>query len=218
MRFVGIDPATNTGFVALDPDGNLLRAKELTGSGQTTPTKVRTLHDEVLRHLRTEDKVCIEGFALEAQDTNKTSSGYNWAARLAVDRVIGEFISPTPGQLKKFVNVSEWIGEPGSKKRLPGKEVKKLVIAAVYDHWGYKASTDNIADAYVLARIREAIWRVKNGQVLLQGYPVYQQEVILSLINPVINKKKPAIKKAKSRKNAPAAGKRGPKTEQECLF
>ncbi|MBO2943630.1 hypothetical protein JJQ72_06510 [Paenibacillus sp. F411] len=218
-RFVGIDPATKTGFIARDPDGTLLRAKEITGIKADTPRMVRTLHDEILRHLKPGDVVGIEGFALDAQDTNKVSSGCNWAARMATDRVIGSFVSPRPNQLKKYVNVSEWVGEPGSKKRLKGKAAKQLVIDAVYEHWGYRAASDNIADAYVLSMIAEAVYRVRNGQQL-EEYPVYQQEVIMAIIDPdtVKKPKKPKSKTTKRRGKPAAADSHTQNAEQTILF
>lgn len=183
MRFVGIDPATRTGFVALDPNGNVLKAKEITGAGSTSVRRIRTLANEVFLHLGSQDVVCVEGFALNARDTNKVSSGNGWAARMAVDRAGLKYIEPTPGQLKKFVNVAEWTGEKGSKKRLKGDEVKKLVIASVHEHWGFNTTSDNIADAFVLAKIAEAIHQVNNGRPLFR-YPVYQHEVIISILYP----------------------------------
>lgn len=218
MRFVGIDPATHTGFVALDKDGNLLRAKEITGIKADTPRMIRTLHDEVYRHLLDEDVVAIEGFALDAQDTNKVSSGCNWAARLATDRMIGSFISPRPNQLKKFVNVSEWIGEKGSKTRLKGEAAKKLVIDAVAAHWGYTAATDNIADAYVLARIAKAVYEFRNGISRLTDYPIYQQEVITAIIEPPSKAKKSKPKTTQRRGKASAGASYTQKTEQGVLF
>lgn len=52
MRFVGIDPSTKTGFVALDEDGQVLVAKELTGVGKEDPKRMATLIDEVMRHVQ----------------------------------------------------------------------------------------------------------------------------------------------------------------------
>ncbi|WP_336774242.1 hypothetical protein [Paenibacillus sp. MMO-58] len=177
MRFVGIDPASTTGFVALDITGAWVKAKELTGVGSETPRKIRTLHDEILLHLHADDQVAIEGFALEAADTNKVSSGCNWAARLAADRKVGGFNVAETTQLKKFVNVSEWTGVKGSKKRLKGKQVKELVKAAVTEHWGFNPKTDNIADAYVLAQISLGLYRLKSG-LPLDEYKPYQLEVL----------------------------------------
>lgn len=219
-RFVGIDPATNTGFVALDEKGNVLRAKELTGVKSDTPHMIRTLHDEIWRHLYQDDLVAIEGFALDAQDTNKVSSGCNWAARMATDRKVGTFISPRPNQLKKFVDVSEWTGAPGSKKRLDGKAVKKLVMEQVELRWGYKPPTDNIADAYVLAKIAEAVHDVKCIEENLGDYPPYQQEVIMAIIDPsTVKKPKKTKPKTNKRRGKPAAADgHTHSTEQQFLF
>ncbi|PAD73950.1 hypothetical protein [Paenibacillus campinasensis] len=217
MRHVGIDPATHTGFVALGPDGKLIGWKEFVAKGQTAPARINMILNEVYRYLLPDDDVCIEGFAMEAQyDTNKVSSGFNWGVRLATDRKVGSFISATPNQLKKFVKVSEWEGEPGSKVKLDGKAVKRRVMAAVEDHWGDKPPTENIADAYVLARIAEAVYDVKNGQAL-NCYPEYQQEVIMTIIDPE-SVKKPKKKSTKRRRKPAAADGHTQDEEQTFLF
>ncbi|MEK5477533.1 hypothetical protein NYE70_11370 [Paenibacillus sp. FSL R5-0407] len=228
MRHVGVDPATHTGFVALGPDGSLLGWTEFVGKGDSAPARINMILNEIYSHLRPDDNVCIEGFAMEAKfDTNKVSTGYNWAARLATDRKVGTFISATPNQLKKFVNVDEWEGEPGSKVKLDGKEVKRRVMVAVEDHWGHKPRTDNIADAYVLARIAEAVYDVKSRGIAgaylaaLSIYPKYQQEVIMAIIDPSTVKKpksKPKSKTNKRRGKPAAADSHTQNTEQTCLF
>lgn len=214
-RFVGLDPATSTGIVALDTEGNVLLAKVLSGSGATTARKIRMLHDEVFRHLKPDDEVCIEGFAMDAHDINKVSSGNNWAARLATDRKVGSFVVAEPSLLKKFVNVSEWIGVKGNKTRLKGPEVKKLVMAAVEVHWGYSAISNDISDAYVLARIAEAVHVVRNGKDI-QDYLPYQREVIETILDPVSKKKKAKDKKAA--KAIAKINKTKPPIQQASLF
>lgn len=219
MRFIGIDPATHTGFVAIGPDGKLAGWTEFVGKGDAAPARINMVLNEVYRHLKPADDICIEGFAMEAKhDTNKVSSGFNWAARLAVDRRGSSFIVAAPNQLKKFVNVSEWDGVPGSKVRLDGKTVKRLVMAAVESHWGDIPRTENIADAYVLARVAEAVYRVKQGQEL-DGYPIYQQEVIRAIIDPAAIKKQKKESKANKRPGKPAAaGSHTQKQGQGLLF
>jgi crossover junction endodeoxyribonuclease RuvC len=221
MRIVGIDPATHTGFVALGPDGNLAGWTEFVGKGDTAPTRINFILNELYRYLKPDDYVCIEGFAMEAKfDTNKVSTGFNWAARLATDRKVGSFISATPNQLKKFVDVSEWEGESGSKVRLDGKEVKRRVMVAVQAHWGDKPKTENIADAYVLARIAEAVYKVKHGHPL-DAYPSYQQEVITAIIDPKAAKKSKKTTKSKTNKRPGKPAAKDSHTqneEQTCLF
>lgn len=219
MRFIGIDPATHTGFVAIGLDGKLIGWTELVGKGGTAPSRINMILDEVYRHLKPDDDICIEGFAMEAKhDTNKVSSGFNWAARLAVDRRGSGFIIATPNQLKKFVNVSEWEGVPGSKVRLDGKEVKRRVMAEVEARWGDIPRTENISDAYVLARIAEAVYKVKDGYEL-DNYPKYQQEVIMAIIDPAAIKKQKKESKANKRPGkSAAAGKHAQIPGQGLLF
>lgn len=200
-RFVGIDPATKTGFVALDIDGEVLKDKELTGTkGGSSAQKIRTAHDEILLHLHTADVVAIEFFALDGQDTNRIASGYNWASRLAVDRVCtDDFISPEPIRLKQFVNVSEWEGEkktkanPKGKTRIKGDALKEKVRESVTAHWGYYHDSYNVIDAYVLAQIARAVWHVKNGLHTYDDYHEYQRDILFAYVEP---EKYAAMKKA----------------------
>ncbi|MGG4449629.1 hypothetical protein [Brevibacillus porteri] len=69
IRFVGIDPSTKTGFVALDEKGNVIRQKELTGVGDVDPYRMRTLIHEVKDHVRPDDFVCIEGLCGGSMET-----------------------------------------------------------------------------------------------------------------------------------------------------
>lgn len=221
MRFVGLDPATVTGIVAIGEDGKLSGWDEHRAKGDTAPARINDALNKVLRILREDDFVCIEGFAMEADyDTNKVSSGFNWAARLATDRRVGSFEVATPNQLKKFVGASEWLPNPsipGKKRRPTTDESKQLVQEAVAAMWGDNPRTFNIADAYVLARIAEALWRVRQGKSL-SDYPINQQEVITAILHPEIAKEKK--KKAKQRRKERAKGiVKAPTGEvQEALF
>lgn len=200
MRFCGIDPASKTGFVALDEQGNVLVAKELSGaSGGSPERRIRTLHDEVWSHLQKGDKIGVEWFALTAQDTNKTSSGANWAARMAADRVCDDIVSPLPGDVKAWVGVEVWEGVKGSKKRKDNKAVKKEIMAAVETLYGFKPQTDNIADAFVIARITWSVIRHKRGDSTIRHFCEKEQlEIIERLAYPAEHKlKKAAEKKAK---------------------
>ncbi|MFP3488828.1 hypothetical protein R0K20_14585, partial [Staphylococcus sp. SIMBA_130] len=66
-RFIGIDPSTKTGFVALAIGGTVLRAKELTGVGSKDPKRMITLIDNIMEHIQKDDFIVIEGFAYGAQ-------------------------------------------------------------------------------------------------------------------------------------------------------
>lgn len=176
MRFVGIDPSTKTGFVALDESGQVLSAKELKGTGSKDPVRMITLIDEVIRHVEKGDLIVIEGFGFASQQAIQ-SGGIGWGMRMALVRHHMKYFEVAPNALKKFVKVTGWKGEPGSKVRLKGKEKKEEVMNAVNNHFGFTHASDNVVDAYVLAQIGRALFYKKVDYE-------YQKEVIETIINP----------------------------------
>ncbi|WP_426444090.1 hypothetical protein [Brevibacillus laterosporus] len=83
MRFVGIDPSTKTGFVALDGQGKVLRAKEITGAGNKDPYRMRTMIEDLMCHIHPCDLICIEGFGYASQQAVQ-NGGIGWGIRMAL--------------------------------------------------------------------------------------------------------------------------------------
>lgn len=192
MRFVGIDPSTKTGFVALDEGGIVLKQKELTGVGSQDPKRMRTMIDDVMAHMKKDDVIVIEGFGYASQQAVQ-NGGIGWGIRMALDKVGLTYYEIAPNAVKKFVNVSGWTGEVGHKKRLAGPEKKKVIMKAVEEHFGFTHSSDNVVDAYIMAEIAKHLWTVESGIecVINSGYlPSYQAEVIESILHPVAKPKK----------------------------
>src|SRR5690606_16427997 len=103
MRFIGIDPSTKTGFVALDENGEVLKAKELSGVGSHDPKRMTTLIDEIMDHIQLGDIVCLEGFAFGAKGQGVAFQyGLGHGIRMALFRTGIPFTLVTPAQLKKF--------------------------------------------------------------------------------------------------------------------
>jgi crossover junction endodeoxyribonuclease RuvC len=186
MRFVGIDPSTKTGFVALDECGNVLRVKELTGVGDIDPRRMSTLIDEVITHIQPGDVICIEGFPYDTQRA-MFAGGLHWGIRNELFKRKLKYFEVAPNAVKKFVNVSGWTGEKGSMTRLTGKAKKKAVMDAVILHYGFQSKSDNIVDAYILAQIAQELWIEVNHFRLL---PSYQAEVVQSILCPEPKKTK----------------------------
>ena len=67
MRYLGIDPASKTGLVAMDSGGIVTRQKEIKGIGSVDPRRMVTLIDEIIAHVRPGDIICIEGFPFSTQ-------------------------------------------------------------------------------------------------------------------------------------------------------
>jgi crossover junction endodeoxyribonuclease RuvC len=188
MRFVGIDPSTKTGFCALDESGQVLKAKELTGVGTEDPYRMATMIDEILDHVHQDDLIVIEGFGYASQQAVQ-NGGIGWGIRMSLLRRGIKYYEVAPNAVKKFVNVSGWTGEKGSKQRLEGKEKKKAVMEAVKDFYGFENKSDNIVDAFIMAQIAWEIWMEQNTSRILIDY---QAEVIQQILNPA---PKPKVKK-----------------------
>ncbi|MEC2133460.1 hypothetical protein P9G84_31920, partial [Brevibacillus centrosporus] len=99
MRFVGIDPSTKTGFVALDKQGNVVKQKELTGIGSQDPIRMTTLVDEIMDHVQTGDIICIEGFGFSSQQAIQLG-GIGWGVRMALYRKGFKYFEVAPMALK----------------------------------------------------------------------------------------------------------------------
>ncbi|GIN60512.1 hypothetical protein J27TS8_05050 [Robertmurraya siralis] len=192
MRFVGIDPSTKTGFVALDEHGEVLVVKELTGLGKEDPKRMATLIDDVMRHVQKDDYIVIEGFGYASQQAIQLG-GIGWGIRMSLLRRGLNYYEVAPNSVKKYVGVSDWKGEPGSKVRLQGKEKKKVVMDAVRDIYGFYYNSDNVMDAYIMARIAMNLFLAEETGAVLA--PKHQLEVIDTILNP-----KPKAKKSRKAK------------------
>jgi crossover junction endodeoxyribonuclease RuvC len=169
MRFVGIDPSTKTGFLAMDEQGEVLRAKELTGVGSKDPYRMATLIDEVADYVQPGDFIVIEGFGFASQQAIQLG-GIGWGIRMALLRRNHSYIEASPSQLKKFAS-----GKGNTKK-------DELAVH-IYKNFGFEHPSDNVRDAFVLAEIARGLTMNTNRHK-------YQLEVIDAILNP-----KPKTKK-----------------------
>lgn len=158
MRFIGIDPASKTGFVALDEDGNVLKAKELTGIGDKDPKRMTTLIFDIMNHVQVNDAICIEGFPFSTQRA-MFAGGIHHGIRNELFKKGLKYIEVAPNAVKKFVGVTGWEGEPGNKKRLTGAAKKRAIMRAVQEHYGFTHPSDNVVDAYIMAQIARSKYK-----------------------------------------------------------
>lgn len=156
MRFVGIDPASKTGFVALGPDGMPLKAKEITGNSKVDPERMATLVDNIIYQVEKEDVICIEDIPYNTQRA-VFAGALHYGIRCELWRRGIRYYEVNPAHVKKFVDVTGWVGEPGNKRRLGKDEKKKVVMDAVRRHYGFVHSSDNVVDAYILAQIAKSL-------------------------------------------------------------
>lgn len=221
MRFIGIDPATTTGIVGLDTDGNVVLEKDLRGEGRKEPggiseEQLANLGHSLYKHLQPDDVAVMENAAPGTQ-RGITTGMIHGVLRYMVHRRMIRPVFLMPNTVKKYVGVTGWVTEAGKKRRLEGAEKKAHVAAAVREHFGYSHKSDNVTDAFIMAKIAEAVYRVERGGSL-EIYTPYQQEVIQAIISPVPKASKTKSKTSKRPGKPAAAGSHTQKQGQGLLF
>jgi crossover junction endodeoxyribonuclease RuvC len=196
MRFVGIDPSTKTGLVIFDEYGAVSKQKEITGIGDKDPKRVGTLVYELMDYIQKDDFIVIEGFPYSTQKPEFTGGLHGIIKHELWKRNLG-FKLAAPNAVKKYVDVTGWTGEPGEKERLKGADKKAAVKEAVIKHYQYTNPSDNIIDAYILARIALDLYIAEKTGSFSHLQTEKQIEVIDSILNP-----KPKEKPKKPRKKA----------------
>jgi crossover junction endodeoxyribonuclease RuvC len=167
---VGIDPSlTGTGIVALRRD-----TVELVKTVKTEPNfslihRVSVICRGIIDAIKetTPDLIVIEGFSYGSKGRAVFEIAYlGWRIREELERFKEQdgipWIEVPPAQLKKFATGK-------------GTANKGVIMQQVYKRWGFEASDNNVADAFVLAKI---------GQAYLGGFgelTAFQESVITAL-------------------------------------
>lgn len=188
MRYVGIDPSTTTGLVILEGEGNVLQARDVKGLGNIDPRRLGTLVDQIINAVHPGDVVCIEGFSYGSQGRGvSVQYGLGYMLRDRLYRHSVAYIEVSPAQLKKFISGKGNTAKPG-------------LVQPLLETWGFEHKSDNVRDAYGLAKIAEAIDAADRDEPLM--LTDYQAEVIEAIRNPQ-PKKKP--NKTTTRRGKPRA-------------
>lgn len=183
LRFVGIDPGTTTGLVIFGPNGEVLRAEDIKGEGKPPldAKQLVSLENELYKRLRPEDEVSIESPAVGTQKGVTTGMIHGGLQSMVVRKGLA-FNLVNPTWTKKYVGVTGWTGEKGSKRRLNDKEKKAAVKEAVLEHFDWTHKNHNVVDAYIIARIAYNLYRVREYLEPIDTNP-YQLEVIQSVLD-----------------------------------
>ena len=148
--YVGLDQSlTGTGLVILDDQAKLLSVNLFkTEPGLTPMDEIKRFIDLFQRvhaeigQIAAGRPVCVimEDFAFSQPHQMAALGGLGWHFRIMMSRTNWHFCACGTGTLKK-VATGKGSGE------------KAMVILGIYKRWTFEASDNNIADAYVLARI-----------------------------------------------------------------
>lgn len=182
MRLVGIDPATTTGFVALDINANVLVAKDLKGKGKGAMdvNQLVSLENLVYQQIQRFDEILIEDAAPGTQ-RGITTGMVHGGIRTMIHRKDLTFNLISPNAVKKYVGVTGWKGEVGKKVRLKDKEKKEAMKEACIEHFGFSHKSDNVVDAYIIARIALNLYLHRELKPMIDTKP-YQIEVVQSIL------------------------------------
>lgn len=164
-KFVGIDPnLTSTGIVLLQGDSHQSRILK---SGKKGAKRLTDLGEQLADFLGANkpEMVAIEGYAFAKKFGREALGEWGGIIRFVMTQSGIPFVEVPPTQLKKYAT-----GKGGSSK--------VRVAVGVYKLWGAEFDTDDEFDAYVLARIAQAVRQVHNGQTMVKDYLPQQREVL----------------------------------------
>lgn len=163
MRYVGIDPSTKTGMVAMDSTGNGVWGKEITTKVKEDPKRFMDITEQIIGNLKEGDIICIEGFSYGSRGAGvSTQYGIGWLIRVELIKNGYTYHEVSPTGLKKFASGK-------------GNVKKDELVLPIFKRWGFEHKSDNVRDAYVLAQIARSI----SEQVELTAY---QKDVLKKVI------------------------------------
>ena len=143
MAYAGIDQSlTGTGVVILDNNGSLLShmlvdPKKLRGVERLAYISLTV--GDLLRHHNVTGAM-MEGYSYDSVHRGMDLAELGGVLKLMLYTNKMSFKTPSPSQVKKFATGK-------------GQATKERVMEAVEKNWGVKILDDNIADAFVLAKI-----------------------------------------------------------------
>lgn len=161
MRFIGIDPSiSGTGLVILNEDGEVVEAISLRAGDEDDPLRFMKLTKRLRKHLNpATDRVLVEGFSFGSRGRSvSTMYGLGWTIRILLEGEKFHWGEAAPTALKKFACNK-------------GNAKKEDLILPVYKKWGFESDSNDIVDAYVLARM---VYSMYNHDGLLS----YEKEVL----------------------------------------
>lgn len=166
--YLGIDPSlTGSGLVLINEDYSILDMIKFStpAMGVERLFHLQNKLLEVLNKYTTIRQICVEGPAL--RETGKIFDLGQWAGIIYLElyKRSLDFTVVAPMQLKKYVSA---IGK---------NQGKQIVILDVFKNFGEEIRDNDLADAYVLARIAHDFYGLCN-EAELPNIKKYQLEVL----------------------------------------
>ena len=170
-RYVGIDMSSLTGFVILNHLGEVIVEEELWFPYKKDPERMMYIVGEILGRINKEtDVIGIENFSYGSKGRGiDFQFGLGWVMREKLTSLGYKYYDVAPGGVKKYATGN------GSVK-------KEVMVLPLYRRWGYFNASDNVTDAFVLAKIAEGL---DKG---CEGLKEHEKQVVRTVKNSVLNK------------------------------
>jgi len=193
MLIIGIDPSlTSTGIVVLRDGKVELAVTTKNKPALGTIDRVRLIYERIVcvaesltdgEKWQAPDLIVIEGFSYGSKGRSVFDIAYlGWRIREELERLRTEdgipWLEVAPTQLKKFATGK-------------GTANKEIILQQVYKRWKYETDNNNIADAFVLAKIGEAYLQ---DNYKPDDLNLFQLEVIASLKGEKVRKSGKKVK------------------------
>jgi crossover junction endodeoxyribonuclease RuvC len=143
--FLGLDPSTRTGWCHLRGDGSYSTG-EIFIRGKSGISRVVAFSDWLASFLQSNEitLIGIEGYGYANTHTLVPLVEIGTALRMVAHLSEIPYIVVPPTVLKKFATGT-------------GNAKKELVMREVFRKWGFEGNSNNEADAFVLAKIVQAL-------------------------------------------------------------
>lgn len=174
MIFMGIDASlTSTGICILNEQAKILAHTTIDPGIRRGPERLNYI-EQVLRaviNANMPKEVAIEGYSFGSVSQKARIGELGGVIRLLLYRLNIPYVEVAPLTLKKFITGK-------------GAGDKNLILLGVFKKWGVECSSDDLADAYGLARLLHRA-RIPCGSVPL----TYEIEVFKKVFDVKNNSK-----------------------------
>lgn len=158
--FWGLDPSTNTGLVITNAQGEVLESVNVSSEPRDAPTAAAKAAKQQgpLRHpvkrmgMLTEK---LRGFVIKhGRPSLVAIEDFGFTPKQGMDSIITTcFVGYEYRAFLYSLGISYIEIPPTSLKKFCGANKKEEILREVYARWGFRAGTNDQADAYVLSRI-----------------------------------------------------------------
>ena len=109
--------------------------------------RILDIKDEILHNIQDSDLIVIEGMAYAIRNTTSLVqlAALNYLTREGIYDIKKEFVIVAPTSLKKFITGK-------------GNSGKDIMLLETYKRYGVSFDDNNIADAFSLAKVGEALY------------------------------------------------------------